>query len=486
MFLIISALTIILAMILASILLKNTKHISLINIAGNFLILILILFLSSIIYKNNSLSYLYDTIYIDSLSIIHLIIVISISFIVSIYSYKYIDNEISSKTISLKATKIYYILFTLFLFSMLFVVFSNNILGMWLGLEGTTIATAFLIGFNKNKLSLEAAWKYIIICSIGIGIGFVGILLFIYSFSNISSGMLNWTTMLKNYHDLNPATAKIAFVLIFIGIGTKAELAPMHTWLPDALSEAPSPVSAMLSGTLLNVAFYVITRFYSIVRRIDSLEKLNYLFIAFGCLSLIIASYSMLKQTNYKRLFAFSSVENIGIVSLGLGFGGTIGIFGSLLHLIIHAYAKTLMFLISGNLLSAFKTKRVDKINGLIKTMPINSILLLIGIFILTGAPPFASFFSEYNILLAGIEKGYYFAVFIYILCLIIVLASFLNIFVKMIFKIDEKQTYTLLKEDRSNLISSIVCCAFIVLTSVFAGGYLITIITKATAIICG
>ena len=214
---------------------------------------------------------------------------------------------------------------------MIFIAVTNNIVAMWIGLEGTTLTTAFLIGFNVNKNSLESAWKYIIICSIGIGIGLIGILIFVNAYSNQDAGqILKWSHLVKNPNPQSTYAIKIAFTLIFVGLGTKAGLAPMHTWLPDAHSEAPSPVSALMSGVLLNLALYVILRFYIITKHIPGLENTKWLFIIFGCVSLIISSFSILRQLNYKRLLAFSSVENMGIIALGLGIGSKIAVFGAI------------------------------------------------------------------------------------------------------------------------------------------------------------
>ena len=471
-------------MMLTPIILKNKKHIAITNIFCSFLNLLAFIGIAIDIYMNFSLTYLYDFFYIDSFTLIQLLLVASVSFLTSVYSLKYICTD--NNTISIFKAKVYYFLFSFFSLSMIFVCLSNNVICMWLGLESTTIATAFLIGFNKDKYALEAAWKYIIICSIGIGIGLIGIILFVYSAGIMNNDVLKWTYLLKISSSLNPNIAKIAFVLIFIGLGTKAGIAPMHTWLPDAHSEAPSPISAMMSGVLLNVAMFVIIKFYIITKTMDGLYNLNYLFITFGCISIIIASFSLLKQTNYKRLFAFSSVENIGIITLGIGFGGPIGVFGALLHTIIHSFGKTLMFFVCGNILHAFKSKRVDKISCLLKTMPITTFFLTCGLLILVGIPPFPSFFSELNIIISGLQGNYYVPTAILILCLLVVLSGFLNTFVKMIFKIDENIIYTKLEDDKNNILPLIFTLIFILLLSALSGNYLTIIINRATAIICG
>lgn len=467
-------------------LIKNINIISYINILGMGILVLITLGIAVFINNNDYLNYFDNMIYIDSLSLIQLFIITTVSFITSIYSYEYIKSELDSKIIKPKKARIYYLLFMIFVFSMIFLSISNNIMGMWIGLEATTLSTAFLIGFNSNKLALEAAWKYIIICSIGIGIGLVGIILFIYS-SNIelTSSMLKWTYLVNGYKALNKDIVKIAFTLIFVGIGTKAGFAPMHTWLSDGHSEAPSPISAMMSGILINLAIYVIVRFYIIVRLISGVTNLKYLFIAFGCISLIVASFSLLKQTNYKRLLAFSSIENMGIISLGFGFGGTVGVFGALLHSVIHAYGKTLLFLISGNILSAYKTKRIEKISGLIKTMPINAFFLMVGVLVITGTPPFASFFSEFKILISGFSTEHYIVTSIFALCLLLAFAGFLFAFIKMIFS-HENIEYKKMEKDKENIFPVILTFVFIIFVSCTYGNLLYPIFSKAVAIING
>jgi hydrogenase-4 component F len=473
-------------MALTPLIIKNINWIATINILGCLLMLLITLNISGDIYTGKTLSYLKDYIYIDSLSLIQLLIITTITFIASAYSYKYIKEELEENMISLRRARVYYLLISCFMFSMMFLCLSNNVMGMWIGLEATTISTAFLIGFSRDKLSLEAAWKYIIICSTGIGLGFVGIILFIYSAGGQANGlMLNWTYLLEHHSALDKEIAKIAFVFIFVGIGTKAGLAPMHTWLSDGHSEAPSPISAMMSGVLLNLAIYVIVRFYIIIRVVSDTENLRYLFVVFGCISLVVSAFSILKQNNYKRLLAFSSVENIGIITLGIGIGGIAGAYGALLHSVIHALGKTLLFLVAGNILSVYKTKRIDKISGLIKTMPNNAVFFVLGMLVITGAPPFASFFSEYKILIAGIEKGYYLSIFIYTLCILLVFAGFLNVIIKMVFETDNIK-YITSYEDSENILPVVLTFTLIVLLSITFVSNLSPILNKAAMIIAG
>lgn len=473
-------------MLLSSALINKIKIISFINIIMLLALTIITFDLGFAVVKERKVSFLDNLVYIDSLSLIQLLIITTVSLVAAIYSHRYIENCLEDKEISLRKAKIYYILFTAFVFSMVFISVSNNIMAMWIGLEATTLSTAFLIGFHNSKLSLEAAWKYIILCSIGIAIGLIGIILFIYGVNReATSYTLQWTYLSGGINSLSKGITIVAFTFIFIGIGTKVGFAPMHTWLSDGHSEAPSPISAMMSGILINLALYVIIRFYAVVRHVNGVQNLKYLFIAFGCISLIVSTFSILKQSNYKRLLAFSSIENMGIISLGIGFGGFAGIFGALLHSIAHAYGKSLLFLVSGNILSAYKTKRIDKIRALIKTMPVNAVFLILGMFVIIGMPPFALFFSEFNIFAAGFEGGYYIAVSLLALCLLIAFAGFLQAFVKMVF-VHENMEYKRIEKDRENILPLIITMAFILLVSSTFNNYLYTVLADAAAIIIG
>ncbi|MBU3159287.1 hydrogenase 4 subunit F [Clostridium frigoris] len=473
-------------LIVTPLLFKNIKTTGLVTIFGAVLVLGIVLKIITMVSGGYSLSYFNEFFYIDSLSIVQLLIISCINIIVSIYSYRYIIDEVEEKTITLKMGKFYYFLFNFFVFFMLFIALTNNIVAMWIGLEGTTLTTAFLIGFNINKNSLESAWKYIIICSIGIGIGLIGILIFVNAYSNQDTDqILKWSHLVNNQNPQSTYAIKIAFTLIFVGIGTKAGLAPMHTWLPDAHSEAPSPVSAMMSGVLLNLALYVILRFYIITKHIPGLENTKWLFIVFGCVSLIISSFSILRQLNYKRLLAFSSVENMGIIALGLGVGSKIAVFGAILHSLVHAFGKSMLFLTAGNLLSAYKTKRIDKIDALIKTMPINAVFFIIGMLVITGAPPFPAFFSEYYIIVGTVESGNYIVTALYTFCLLLVFAGFLRVFIKIVFNTEPGVKYVRMKEDKKNILPLALCLVSIVIMSLTMNGYLSNMINNAVLIIC-
>src|SRR3989338_370833 len=266
----------------------------------------------------------------------------------SIYSIGYLRQEVLKGIIGFRRVRQYFALLGLFLAVMFFAISTTSPIMMWIGIEATTLATAFLISFYNNPSAIEAAWKYLIINSIGLLLAFFGTLLFFTSLGNAGFlGLVNWGTLLSGSSGLNPMIAKIAFIFAFIGYGTKVGLAPMHTWLPDAHSKAPSPISALLSGALLNVALLAILRFKIVTDSVVGPDFSQNLLIFFGILSMVVAAFIIFVQKSFKRLLAYSSIEHMGIAAVGFGFGG-IGTFAALLHLLYHSLAKSLLFLTAG------------------------------------------------------------------------------------------------------------------------------------------
>jgi hydrogenase-4 component F len=319
---------------------------------------------------------------------------------------------------------------------MLLVGVSNN-LGLWIAIEMTTLVSALLIIFYSNKASVEAAWKYVIISTVGITFALFGTILTYYAAVKIlgeTGDALNWTALISVAGQFDPMIMKLAFIFILIGYGTKAGLAPMHTWLPDAYSESPTPVGALLSGTLVNCAMYGIIRFYSIATKSTGTEFTGNLLIIFGLMSLGIAVPFIILQEDYKRLLAYSSVEHMGIIALGIGFGGVFGIFGAILHMFNHAMTKSLMFFSVGNVFLKHGTKEINKVSGIGKTMPVTGAILLIGGLAITGSPPFSIFISEFTILSAGFFQGHIIASVLFLLFIIMIFAGFFYNLSKMIF----------------------------------------------------
>ncbi|MBI4096229.1 MAG: hydrogenase 4 subunit F [Candidatus Levybacteria bacterium] len=342
---------------------------------------------------------------VDFLGAILLMLVAIVGLATSIYSIGYFKAEVDKKIIGFHRVREYFILLHLFLMAMFFAITTTSPVLMWIAIEATTLSTAFLISFYNKPSAMEAAWKYLIINSIGLLIGFLGTLLFLSIVSHpYPINLIDWSALAKNASNANPLIVKIAFVLVLIGYGTKVGLAPMHTWLPDAHSKAPVPLSSLLSGVLLNVAFLAIIRFKIVTDLSVGANFSQGLLIFFGILSIVIASLIILMQKNYKRLLAYSSIEHMGIIALGFGFGG-IGIFAALLHMVYHSLAKSMLFLASGNIFLKYSTTRISSTKGAIFVLPVTGVLFLAGFLAITGIPPFGTFLTEIYIVSAGLKN---------------------------------------------------------------------------------
>src|SRR5689334_11794302 len=306
---------------------------------------------------------------VDALSAWMIAIIVVVAGLAAVEAPAYV-REASSRA--------FYPLFHLMVFTMLLAVSTDDVGIMWVAVEGTTLASVFLVNFERTRASLEAAYKYLLICSVGIAIAFVGTVLVYYAEAVRQQGIgdhvthgLRWTTLVALAPALSPRILQVAFAFLVVGYGTKAGLAPMHTWLPDAHSEAPAPVSALMSGVLLSVGAYAILRFKPIVDASAGPLFTRRVLIAFGVLSLAVAAAFLWNAGNYKRMLAYSSVEHIGLVALGIGFGGALGVSGALLHVANHGLAKSLLFLLAGRIRAAYGTADVGGVRGLLRALPL-------------------------------------------------------------------------------------------------------------------
>jgi hydrogenase-4 component F len=298
---------------------------------------------------------------------------------------------------------------SVFTLAMLVAVTINNVALMWVAIEATTIASAILIPLHRTKASVEASWKYILIGSVGIALAFAGTVLAYFDFVSLlgrRQDALNWTLLMHVAPSMHADVLRLAFVFLLVGYGTKAGLAPMHTWLPDAHSEAPAPLSAMMSGVLLAVAQYAIIRWKAVVDAAGGPAFTNQVLMALALVSIAVGALSLVRQQNYKRLLAYSSVEHSGLICLGLTFGPA-GVFASLLHLLNHALAKSTSFLLAGRILGRYQSADVDRVSGLMRTMPGTGALFAAGLLALMGLPPFGLFVSEFLLFRAGFTSGH-------------------------------------------------------------------------------
>ena len=344
-------------------------------------------------------------IHLDSLSVFFVLLINVIMLAASWNALSYLEGRTANSFLQKPA--VFHTLINFFHFTMLLVPMLDNLVGVWIAIELTTLGSAFLVAFHGRRSSWEAAWKYLIITSTGITLALLGTVFLAKAIpdpyiSDIDA--LNWTALMKFAGEkaLQANFVWLAFLFALVGYGTKAGLAPMHTWLPDGHREAPSPISALLSGVLLKAALYAILRFYTLTNLVlgDSKQTSTAILIV-SLFSLIVATPLILKKNRFKRVLAYHSLEHMGIITFGLALGGPIAIFGALLHSLNHAITKALMFLAFGNVIKQYDERGIQEkeIMGVLKSMPLTGGILTLGGFALVGAPPFNIFMSEFIIL---------------------------------------------------------------------------------------
>ena len=325
----------------------------------------------------------------------------------------------------------FYALFAIFALTTLLAPVVNNVGLYWIAIELTTLVSTFLVAFERTAESMEAAWKYIMIVSAGISLALLGTVLFYWAGSLVLGPTYNltWGALQAAAPRMNASLVILAFLLSLIGYGTKVGLAPMHTWLPDAHSESPAPVSAMLSGALLNAAMVGIVRFLGITDAANLFGIPHLIVVAFGLGSLALGALFIVRQEGIKRLMAYSSIEHMGVIALGFGFGGPFGTAGALYHMLNHSLNKSLMFFGAGSAMRSYNTKEIVQIRDFSRYFPKTGALWLSGAVAITGAPIFALFLSEIIIMRGGFARDFSWAVYAMAVLLVIVFVGFLNHF---------------------------------------------------------
>ena len=363
----------------------------------------------------------------DGLSAFFLMCIAFISGLVLVYASGYQRHMGEGRFTS---ARWFYALVFMFLFTMISVCLSANLGLLWIMMEGTTLASALLVGFYNTEGAVEAGWKYLIVCTVGIAFALFGtIVLYLAAVkAGLSPDMaLDWLSLMNAAPGaaLDPHLLKLAFVFVVVGYGTKIGFVPMHSWLPDAHAEAPTPISALLSGVLLNCAMYAVMRYDAIVSRAVGPVFPHTLLLIFGVMSMVVAGLLILVQRNLKRMLAYSSIEHMGIIAIGLGLGGSLGLFGALLHTFNHSVAKSLLFFSAGNIRHSLGTLRIDGINGMLRTLPQTSAALLVGSLAIVGLPPFSLFISEFAILSEAFTQQSYIVVTCFLIVLSVVFGGF-------------------------------------------------------------
>ena len=338
--------------------------------------------------------------------------------LISIYAVAYISET------GLQNERIFICCMLLFLGTMSMVALSDHPIVLWIAIEATTLVSAPLIFIKRSKEALEATWKYVMICSVGIALALLGCFFITLSMDIVNiDAPFSFSSLNQVAGQLDPLWLKAGFVFVVIGFGTKMGLAPMHTWLPDAHSQAPSAASALLSGALLNCAFLGIYKVHALMTVAGLGAFSSNVLIAFGLFSVLVAGIFILNQPDYKRMLAYSSIENMGVIAFGVGVGG-IAAFGAILHLIHHSLLKSSLFLSSGNILLGFGTKLVPKVGNMAKLFPQTFVSFFAGFAGISGFPPFGIFISEILIIIGAFQAGRYGSVGVLIFGLILVFAG--------------------------------------------------------------
>lgn len=418
----------------------ETKWVLRLNSVVQFLILSAIGYFFLEVFDKNSLSYFENWLRLDSLSSLYLLITGLCSFLTALYSQIYFNKEALSSSV----IRNFLSLWNLTIAMGILVLVSNNIALMWVALEATTVFSAFLICAQKSKKSLEAMWKYLVLCTIGVAFAFIGTLLIRVSAQNLQvplHDILLWTTLNEYAPILQTSFVKAGFIFLLVGYGTKAGIAPMHTWMPDAYSHAPAPLGALSSGILINLAVYTLSRFIPIAEKATLFSGwAHHLLLIMGCVTLIIATAFILFQQNIKRLLAYSSIEHIGIITLALGLPGA-GVFAAFYHSFNHALAKSFAFFCAGRLRQIYGTTDIHSFASAMKVSRTWGTGFLIALLTLIGAAPFAIFMSKLQVLKSLIELNEWLPLVVLAAASSLIFVSILRYILNICWKVDKAET---------------------------------------------
>ncbi len=365
----------------------------------------------------------------DALSAFMVIVIGAIALLAAVQAIRYLDAEITRGHSSTRHASLYCVLVQVFVTCMLAAVLSANLGGLWVAVEATTIATTFLVGYRRTNEALEASWKYVLICSVGIALAFLGTVFVYFAALHVpghatGASVLDWTSLMAASHHINPSVMRLAMALLVLGYGAKVGLAPMHSWLPDAHSQAPAPVSALMSGVLLAVAFYALLRFKAIADGALGPGYVRSLLVIVGLASLLVAASLLLTQRDYKRMLAYHSIEHMGLIALGAAAGTTLAIAAVLLHILGHGIAKAVLFLASGEILLVEGTSEIEKVPALLSRRPVLGGIFGFGLVALLGLPPFSLFVSELNMIRAELDVGLGWAAGLSLLLMAVIFAA--------------------------------------------------------------
>jgi len=374
--------------------------------------------------------------FVDELNVYLAVLTAFVSTTTAVFSRPYMRHEQERGRLGKVAMRFYHAMFQLFIFAMLLALLTNNVGILWISMELATLSTVLLVSLYRTPSSVEAAWKYFILCGVGIALALFGTVLLYFAAEKVlgeGSKALQWTNLAAVSNSLEPTVLSLAFVFFMVGYGTKVGLVPLHNWLPDAHAEGPTPVSAVLSGLLLNVALYALVRCKTLVDGATHSHRAGHIMMAFGLVSLLVSAFSLLRQKDIKRMFSYSSIEHMGIATFAFGLGGSVATFGALLHMLVHSLTKSAIFFTVGHASQMHGTQEISRIRGLIKGNPLVGWGLMLGVAAIIGLPPFGLFTSEFLILTATIKTAPLLAPF-FLLGLAIAFAALLRKVMPMVF----------------------------------------------------
>ncbi len=349
-----------------------------------------------------------DILIIDDFNIYLVTLTTFVAFTTSIFSASYIGHELEIGRLTPTFLRFYHALYQAMIGAMNVALVANNVGLLWVGVEVATLSTVMMVGIYRTPEAIEAAWKYFILGSVGIALAFFGtILVYLVAQEVLGEGLpaMAWDLIVQNAGKLDPALLSLAFVFLLVGYGTKVGLAPFHAWLPDAHAEGPTPISAVLSGLLLNVALYALLRFKIILAANPNTINVGLVFVVLGLVSLLFAAFMLYRRRDIKRLFAYSSIEHMGIITFAFGMGGPLANFAGLLHMTMHSLTKSAIFFAVGHISQVKGSQRIVDIKGLSASHPVLAVGLALGVFAIAGLPPFGVFTSEFMLVSSSFSR---------------------------------------------------------------------------------
>ena len=346
---------------------------------------------------------------VDDLNVVFIALNTFVGFTASVFSATYIAHEVESGRLTTTHLRFYHGMYQFLLFSMNLALVANNIGLMWVAIELATLTTVLMVGVYQTRAAIEAAWKYFILGSVGVALAlFDTILVYMAALPVVGEGVqgMLWTTLIERASAFEPALLNLAFVFLLLGYGTKVGLAPLHAWLPDAHAEGPTPISAVLSGLLLNVALYAVLRFKLLLDANGRAIAPGPLMVTLGLVSVIFAAFMLYRRRDVKRMFAYSSIEHMGVIVFAFGVGGPLANFAGLLHMVMHSLTKSAIFYVVGQIAQVKGTQQMADIRGLTVTHPLLGWSLAFGVFAIVGFPPMGVFMSEFLIVSSTFERA--------------------------------------------------------------------------------